>query len=153
VWRKLAIIAFILALVGLLPFSSGASAQGVLTVWHALAPENTDALAEFASHFEQQTGVKVDVQQVDPTSLFDSVAQMSQSGQATPDVIIAGRQSADLLLNSGLISAAGSGRTFFLEDLLSQLPPLLDGRCQGELLEKCLWPDAPSTLPLPYPDD
>ncbi len=150
-WKKLL---FVIMLMGVLPLPALAAAQaGQLVVWHALAREDTDVLVRAADAFQEQTGVSVEFRYVQPPLLYETVASAAQSGDAGPDVIIADNSIMEPLLDKNLIAPARNSDTFFLADLLNNLPTLVEERCVDTSITSCLWPRVSPALPVPTLDD
>jgi ABC-type glycerol-3-phosphate transport system substrate-binding protein len=151
VWKKLAIIVVVLSL---LPLSSTVAAQEkVIHVWLSLPSESTAVLTDAADAFQKQAGVTVDITTLDQPYLLQNAQTAAQSGGTAPDAIITNSSLADPLLQFKLIAPADSAGTFFLTDLLDNLPNLLDQRCKDTVLEDCLWSGVTNTLPLATPDN
>lgn len=149
-WKKLAIIVVVLSL---LPLSSTVSAQGpVLQIWLALPPESAAVLTQAANAFQSRTGVTVQVKTVDQPLLLQNLQTTIKAGDTAPDIIVANSSLAEALQQYQLVAQEGSSATFFLSDLLDNLPDLLSQRCEDTALEDCLWSGVSPTLPLAAPD-
>jgi ABC-type glycerol-3-phosphate transport system substrate-binding protein len=150
VWNKLTIIVVVLSL---LPLSSTVSAQGlVLQIWLALPSESADVLTQAATTFQRQTGVTVQVKTVDQPLLLQNLQTTIKAGDTAPDIIVANSSLAEAMQQYQLVAQVGSSGTFFLSDLLDNLPKLLSQRCKDSALEDCLWSGVSPTLPLTVPD-
>jgi hypothetical protein len=144
----------VIMLMGMLSLPALATAQsGRIVVWHALAQDDSAVLAQAADAFQEQTGVTVDIRYVKPQLLYETVASAVKAGGEGPDVIIADNSIMKPLINSDMITPVRSSGTFFLEDLLSNLPALIDRRCTDVSITSCLWPRVSPTLPVPTLDD
>lgn len=149
-WYKLAILVVVLSL---LPLSSTVSAQGpVLQIWLSLPSESAAVLTDAANAFQSQTGVTVQITTVDQPLLLQNVQTTIKAGDTAPDIIVANSSLADALQQFQLVAQVGSSGTFFLSDLLDNLPELLSQRCQDTALADCLWSGVSPTLPLTVPD-
>jgi hypothetical protein len=147
VWKKLLVVVMV---IGLLPLSSAATAQDKrVVVWHALSADDTDVLIRAAEAFSEETGVPVEFRYVQPPLLYETVAAGRADG---PDVIIADNSIMEPLLASDQIAPIRNRETFFLADLLDNLPPLIEERCGDDPIGSCLWPRVSPILPVPPPD-
>jgi hypothetical protein len=143
----------VVMLMGLLSLPALAAAQSErIVVWHALAKDDTAVLVQAADAFQEQTGVTVEFRYVQPPLLYETVAS-AQSGGTGPDVIIADNSIMQPLIDKELITPARSSGTFFLADLLNNLPALVDERCPDPGITSCLWPRVTPVLPVPVLDD
>jgi ABC-type molybdate transport system substrate-binding protein len=144
VWKKLLMVVMV---IGLLPLSSVATAQDKrVVVWHALSPEDTDALVKAADVFSEQTGVPVEFRYVQPPLLYETVAANRSNG---PDVIIADNSIMEPLLTSKRIAPVRNSEAFFLADLVMIRSGAVSGRvyprfCRCPCRTKT-WPRAPPT--------
>jgi hypothetical protein len=144
----------VVMLMGLLSLPALAAAQNArIVVWHALAKDDTAVLVQAADAFQEQTGVTVEFRYVQPPLLYETVASAAQSGGTGPDVIIADNNIMQPLIDKELITPARSSGTFFLADLLNNLPALVDKRCPDTSITSCLWPRVTPVLPVPVLDD
>jgi hypothetical protein len=147
VWKRLV---FVVMLIGLLPLPSMATAQDKqVIVWHALSPDDTDVLTQAADAFQEQTGASVVLRYVQPPLLFETVAGSRSGG---PDVLIADNSIMEPLLAASQVVPVRDDRTFFLEDLLNNLPALVEDRCTDASVGSCLWPRVSPVLPVPTLD-
>ena len=150
-WKKLLLV---IMLMGLLSLPALAAAQSErIVVWHALTEDDTAVLVQAADAFQEQTGVTVEFRYVQPTLLYETVASAAQSRGTGPDVIIADNSIMAPLIDKDLITPSQDGGTFFLADLLKNLPALVDERCTDIGIMSCLWPRVSPALPVPALDD
>ncbi|MGQ9849519.1 MAG: hypothetical protein ACUVSU_05645 [Aggregatilineaceae bacterium] len=150
-WKKL--IAG-LALLSVLPLGQGHAAQGgELRVWHTLDSSDADAVADMVSDYGESRGVLTRVEQVDAPFLLQTLLDLRQGGGRLPDVVFTSADVAEPLLQNNLIDPMPAGRDFFLFALLKALPDLLNEACRDEPVDRCLWGDISSALPLQRPDD
>jgi len=150
VWKKPVII---VALLGILALSAGASAQEpVLQVWHTFERNDAAALRDVAGMFQDETGVIVEVEAVEVPLLFERVLLAMEAGAGEPDVLVAASDAIGPLVDEGLIIPVGGRGDFFLAALLSDLPALVDEACGDTDVIDCLWPGASPALFIERPD-
>ena len=150
-WKKL--IAG-LALLSVLPLGQGHAAQGgELRVWHTLDSSDAGAVADMVNEYGESRGVLTSVEQVDAPFLLQTLLDLRQSGGSLPDVVFTSTDVAEPLLQNNLIDPMPARGDFFLFALFEALPDLLDEACRDEPVDRCLWGDISSALPLQRPDD
>ena len=145
-------ILIILVIVGLAVLPAASTlAQEPLRVWHAMGSDSGAVLADAVADFGAQAGVPVEVQAVDPPLLFETTMKSAAGGNG-PDALIAGDAAAAGLIENAALASVDTSGPFYLKDLLSNLPDLIDQRCGNQAVIDCLWPGATTALPIATPD-